>query len=192
MPAPLVRCGALVLLIVGAASVALGCGASPEAPAGPSARGTGTTFAAPATTSRSPEQEVEAAYHRFWEVFVAANDPPNPDDPRLEEVATGPMLQKMRSSARQDASEGLALQHSSPPQLAIEVQHLEIHGDTATLRACVKDGIQVVRSSDGSVVDGDVVTHIATGTFERSDGRWRLREHHFPENESESEPCEIG
>ncbi len=58
----------------------------------PQAHGSATSISATSTTAPDPKTAVLAAYQRFWQVWLAANNPPNPNDPRLAEVDTGAQL----------------------------------------------------------------------------------------------------
>ena len=49
-------------------------------------------------TALTDEQAVLAAYQGYWDTWLAANDPPDPDHPDLARYATGAALAKVRES----------------------------------------------------------------------------------------------
>src|SRR5688500_8790290 len=51
-----------------------------------------TTVPAPTTTVLTDEQAVLAAYQGYWDTWLVANDPPDPDHPDLARYATGAAL----------------------------------------------------------------------------------------------------
>ena len=54
----------------------------------------------------SDEDAVLAAYQGYWDTWLAANDPPNPDHPDLERYATGAALAKVQESIASHRSVG--------------------------------------------------------------------------------------
>ena len=52
-------------------------------------------------TTLADEQAVLEAYQGYWDTWLAANDPPNPDHPDLERYATGAALVSVRESIEQ-------------------------------------------------------------------------------------------
>ncbi len=85
--------------VLGAAVVVLvlamaGCGSGEvEGETTPTTAAPGTTTVpTPPPTTLTDEEAVLAAYQGYWDTWLAANDPPNPDHPDLAEYATGPAL----------------------------------------------------------------------------------------------------
>ena len=91
---------AVVVLVLAAAGCGGGGGgeaASPTTTGEPSPTSEPTS---PSTTL-TDEEAVLAAYQGYWDTWLAANDPPNPDHPDLERYATGAALRtKVRESHR--------------------------------------------------------------------------------------------
>ena len=90
---------AVVVLVLAAAGCGGGGGgeaASPTTTGEPSPTSEPTS---PSTTL-TDEEAVLAAYQGYWDTWLVANDPPNPDHPDLERYATGAALAKVRESDR--------------------------------------------------------------------------------------------
>jgi hypothetical protein len=76
----------------------------------PAATATATvapTQTPPATTTVSPEEEVEAAYLRYWDVYADAVH--NLDTSRLADVMTGPRLERALNEVQQLRDQGRAV-----------------------------------------------------------------------------------
>lgn len=142
--------------------------AAPTAP--PSSTALVTT-----STSADPAAEVVARYREFWDVrFEANRNPVDPNDPRLEQLATGKQLETVLTETRQRLDQGLAVRRPEPSESRNRVKVIEVTGDTATLQDCAtNDGI-IYRVATGQVLDDSVVTRSVEATMRRVDGAWRL------------------
>ena len=88
---------AVVVVVLAAAGCGGGGGdeaASPTTTTGPSPTSEPTS----PSTVLTDEQAVLAAYQGYWDTWLAANDPPNPDHPDLERYATGAALDRESAS----------------------------------------------------------------------------------------------
>ena len=86
---------AVVVLVLAAAGCGGGGGdeaASPTTTGEPSPTSEPTS---PSTTL-TDEEAVLAAYQGYWDTWLVANDPPNPDHPDLERYYTGGPLDRAR------------------------------------------------------------------------------------------------
>lgn len=123
----------------------------------------------------SEEQLVIDRYNAFWEARTAANaSPPNPDDPRLRELATGPQLVNVIAETKDRRVQGLAIRNAQPSIAQGRVRVRNLHGDVAEIQECsVDDGI-IYRPATGEIVNDEVVTRSVAATMRKVDGVWRL------------------
>lgn len=138
-----------------------------------------TTAPADSTGTSQPggtvEDEITARYLAFWEARFAANqNPPNPDDPRLAELATGDQLENVIAETRRRRDDGLALRRPANSITRRDVTVRSVDGDVATIQDCaVNDGV-IYRVATGEVVNDDVVTQSVSATMRRVGGEWKL------------------
>lgn len=138
---------------------------------------TGPETPPPTTTDPRSAQErlIEDRYQQFWEARAAANaDPPNPDDPKLRDLATGSQLLNVIAETSRRREDGLAVRPASPSKGEHRVEVRALSGDTAELNDCSINDSVVYRPSTGEVVDDSVVTRSATATMRKIDGVWLL------------------
>jgi hypothetical protein len=133
-----------------------------------------TTSVHPTTTVASPEQEVLAAYRGYWDTWLAANDPPDPDHPHLSRFFTGTALERARTSIATNRTLGHAVRLPAGSRYAHHASVVELVGDTATVSDCAVDDSQLVVASDGSVLNDQVVTSKASAQLQRHDSVWRV------------------
>jgi hypothetical protein len=128
-----------------------------------------------ATTTPDPKAAVLVAYQRFWQVWLAANNPPNPNDPRLAEVDTGAQLAGARASIRihQLRGEKVVLPHPSRYAHPATVTVLG-HGTAASVFDCSVDDSQLVLSATGRVIDASVQTQLIDADMVIQQGRWKV------------------
>lgn len=163
--------------VLGATAVALvtvaGCGGGGGEAAEPPST-VPTTEPAPTTTVRSEEEAVLAAYQGYWDTWLAANDPPDPNYPGLAEVRTTAVLTQTQESIRNRAAVGQAIRL---PEGAINRHDpviVDFVGKTAEIRDCAVDGAVLVGASDGFVLDDTIVTRQLRATLVHEDSRWRV------------------
>ena len=184
------RSGPVARLFVATATllaIAAGCSRGEDtSPEGrqPAAPPNASTAAASSTSSSSPEsptsgedptQPIVAAYTAFWEArFKANEDPVNPDDPALREVATGSQLENVVAETAKRKADGLAFRRPAHSSARRDVKVVDSREGEATVQECsVNDGV-VFRVGTGEVVDEAVVTHSVEGTLRLVDGRWKV------------------
>lgn len=123
------------------------------------------------TTRFTPEeQEVIDAYLAFWEMAVRLGQDPDPDDPEIQQRASGEALGNLVDglttlrAAKQVTQTGESYAH--------EVLSVEIDGDTALLEDCAVDDSQLVDAATGEPVRGDTVTELVQVTLIDRDDNW--------------------
>ncbi len=149
---------AVVVLVLAAAGCGGGGGgeaASPTTTGEPSPTSEPTS---PSTTL-TDEEAVLAAYQGYWDTWLVANDPPNPDHPDLERYATGAALAKVAGVDRSHRSVGQVLRLPESASIrAPEPSRAAGDGSTATVVDCsIDDGLVVAYGSE-CVLDDSVVT----------------------------------
>lgn len=133
-----------------------------------------TTTTAPSSTSTSApsrEADVVRAWEAFWDGYLEAADPMNPEHPVLAEVATGEELQQLRGAflARRDAGEVIR----GDLDLAPEV--VEVNDAEATVRDCYLDRTGIYDSATGERRDTESgVRHLVTVRLVAEGGTWKV------------------
>jgi hypothetical protein len=171
--------GALVVAAVGLAGCGGGGGAADSATAStspatatsdaPTPESTTTTTAAP-----TEEEAILAAYHGYWDTWLAANDPPNPDHPDLERYYTGPALERAKSAVSDNR---LIRQVIRLPEESVsrhEARLVALDSDRATVSDCSVDDAIVVDEPSGRVLNDQVVTELLSASIARIDGTWKV------------------
>lgn len=123
------------------------------------------------TTVADPEQEVLDAYDAFWDGYLDAADPMNPEHPVLAEVATGDELRQLRGAflARRSAGEVIR----GELELAPEV--VEADGTNATVRDCYLDRTGIYDAASGQRKDSESgVRHLVTVRLVREGEAWKV------------------
>lgn len=111
------------------------------------------------------------AYRRFWDVYLAAADPPNPEDPRLDEVALGDERRKLGGTF-------LAARHDKEVfrgSIDLAPVVVELTADSAKLRDCYDDHILAYDARTGELKDrDDPRRHLVVVTMVLHDTRWKV------------------
>jgi hypothetical protein len=128
-----------------------------------------------ATTTPDPKAAVLVAYQRFWQVWLAANNPPNPNDPRLAEVDTGAQLAGARASIRNHQLRGeiIRLPHPSRYRHRATVSLLGSRQGAAVIDCALDDAVVLVPAT-GRVVDARVETQLISADMVLLAGRWKV------------------
>lgn len=142
---------------------------------------TSTTARRPTTTSTTDptellEAEIEAAYVASSRAFIDAAAIPDPSFPAFAATHTGPMLEQRRGVLLGLQADGRVIRYPQNSQYRIEVDDIEVDGDTARLEVCVVDDGETVIASSGEVVAHGLFTVQARAAMRRVDGSWRLAE----------------
>ena len=158
---------AAVLLAGATIFAACGGGDGEAAPAPTSTTTTGPTT----TTTTTVEQGVLAAYEAFWDGYLEAADPMDPEHPVLDEVATGDQLRQLRSAflARLSAGEVIRGEIETAPEV------VEVNGDAAEVRDCYLDRTGVYDAESGERKDTESGRrHLITARLVREAAHWKL------------------
>lgn len=139
-----------------------------------------TTTSTSSTTSTTIDPdaevkaEVEAAYLAYWDAVLEIFAEPNPGNPLIERHTTGAVRRVTLEAVAEDALEGRVVQPpEDPDDYTQTVLEVEVHGSSATVRACAIDGALVIDRATNEVLDDDLVTLLLTATL-ANEGTWKV------------------
>lgn len=161
--------------LLGAAALAASLGACSSGHRSSSEPGTSTTTTSAPTITTStagpgPGEEAVAAYRAFWQDFLAAGDPIDPESPRLAEHATGEQLAAVRNSFLAVKAAGQVLRGG----LNLAPRVVSAEAATVVISDCYDDGTGLY-SPDGVRQDKeDPRRHLITATVTLVDGAWKV------------------
>jgi hypothetical protein len=164
-------------MVVGLGVLAVACGDEaaelPPPETSTSSTSPPTTPAPPPTTPVPTEEEqILAAYQGYWDTWLAANDPPDPDHPDLARYYTGVSLDRARQSIAANAAQGRVLRLPAGSQYEHRAVVRLIDGDQAVVEDCAIDDGHVIDAATGDVLDSSVVTNRAEVTLKRVGEEW--------------------
>lgn len=155
---------------VGLMAVAIAlAGCSPEEAAAPAP--TTSTTAQTTTSTTTVEQATLRAYQAFWDGYLEAADPMNPEHPVLADVATGDQLRQLRGAflARLSAGEVIRGDLKTAPDV------VEVSGAMATVRDCYLDRTGVFDAGTGVRKDAETgVRHLVTVRLVQEASTWKV------------------
>lgn len=162
--------GVAAAMAVGAAACSGGGGQA----APPSTEASTTTTTSPPPTALTDEQAVLAAYQGYWDTWLAANDPPDPNHPGLERYYTGRALDRAVKAIRDLAEVGQAVRLPVGARYRHDAKVRMIADGIATVDDCSIDDAQLVGARDGFVLDGTVATQQLVATLVEQNGAWQV------------------
>ena len=148
-----------------------GCSSEDEPSAEPETSTT-TASTTPTTQTSIPAhgEEAVAAYRAFWQDFLAAGDPIDPQSPRLAEHATGEQLASVRNSFLAAKGAGHVLRGT----LNLAPRVVSAEATTVVISDCYDDQTGLY-SPDGVRQDKeDPRRHLITATVTLVDGAWKV------------------
>ena len=154
------------------------CGSSDSHSDPPSTTSTpDTTIAPPDTTHADPKAEVRALLERYWPIWLAANNPPNPDDPHLKDVLSGDALATTTSKIRERAKAGQSIRLAENGRFKHQLIVATTPADPNKFTAieCVIDDTQLVDTATGNLINGATATYELLRDFVRdASGNWTI------------------
>ncbi|HVT78718.1 MAG TPA: hypothetical protein VHD87_16885 [Acidimicrobiales bacterium] len=125
-----------------------------------------------ATTTTAPaDHEVLTAYRAFWDDYLAAADPMDPQSPKLGDHATDPELQTLRTAFLARKSGGEVIRGN----LNLSPRVLSILGESASVRDCYLDNTGIYDAATGTRKDTATgVRHLITASLVRDAGAWKV------------------
>ncbi len=147
-----------------------GCLSGGEGTAGTSTTASSTTTAA-STTAPSVDETVLAAYRAFWDAYLAAADPMNPEHPLLAEHATGEQLETLQRAFLARKAGGEVIRGT----LDLAPRVVSVLGDEATVRDCYLDNTGVFDAATGERKDrASGVRHLVSASMRLDGGTWKV------------------
>lgn len=123
------------------------------------------------TTAPDPQGEAVASYRAFWQAYLAAADPMNPEDPRLAERATGEELAAVRSSFLAVKAAGHVIRGS----LDLAPRVVSADAGTVVISDCYDDKTGLYAAETGVRQDkDDPARRQVTATVVLVDGVWKV------------------
>ena len=120
-----------------------------------------TPSTAPPTTAAallSEDDHVFAAIDRYFEVIVEANDPPNPDSPLFDDIASPARAAELRGMARENLTLGRGIRLPADRQPFVRAPHTVLRQDTiAVVDLCLRDNLETYDLNTDAVIDDSVV-----------------------------------
>jgi hypothetical protein len=162
------------IVVLTVTATAFACAGHPSTRASDPTLAPATSVTSAPTTTQDPKAAVLAAYQRFWQVWLEANNPPNPTDPRLAEVDTGAQLERDRAEISRNRAAGITFKKATPSRADHRAFVLRLAGASALLEDCSLDDGVVVSRSSGSVINADVITYLWRVTIVKKGGLWKV------------------
>ena len=126
-----------------------------------------TTTSAPSTA----EQKVLADYHAFWDAYLAASNPMDPQNPVLAEHAAGGELEQLQKAFLALKSAGRVIRG----QFDLAPRVVSIDGSAATVRDCYGDNTGTYDAATGARQDvASGKRHLAMATLRLDGGMWKV------------------
>ncbi len=180
------RIGSTTAVVAAAVAVAVitggfatGCSRSTDASATPETTASSppdTTVAAD-TTSTSAMTEVEAilaAVSKYWDVYLAASNPPDPNHPAIDEVMTGDARDRLAQLLEDRKALGQEVRLPNPTQFGLYPTITKIAENSATVSVCLVDDTQLVAMETGEILDDEIETYLFVLDLDYSDAVWKI------------------
>lgn len=168
--------GVLVAVVMGSAGCGGGGGAAdaaiPPTSVGPSP----TTDATTSTTTVTEEDAVLAAYQGYWDTWLAANDPPNPDHPDLERFYTAASLERARAAISTNRLVGQVIRLPERSIYRHDTRPVEVGDEHALLSDCSVDDAVVIDRVSGRTLNDQVVTELLEASLVKDGEVWKVED----------------
>ncbi len=128
------------------------------------------------TTTADPRVAVEQAFYDQWDAFVEILEAPDPANPLIERFFTGAARDAILDTISADVEAGyITRRPDDPAHFVPGIESIEfVDESTAVVVECTIDGLVVLRSDTGEVVNDNVVTARLENTFKLEAGQWKL------------------
>jgi hypothetical protein len=139
-----------------------------------------TTTTAPTTTldeETQKEEAAKAAYLAYWEAYMAATaEPVNPQLPAMQQLMTGDHQRVVTRDLEDRQARGEAVRLLTNSQLRHEVLSAELQSDGSVyIIECEVNDTIIYDVANGTIVNDDVVTKLATATMvDEGGGNWKI------------------
>jgi hypothetical protein len=127
----------------------------------------------PTTTAPSVEAEVEAAYLAYLDMSDRLAREPDPQDPEIDERATGPARDMLVTSLTKMNEEGVHIEFG--PSYSHDVVNVEVSGETAVVTDCFIDEGFRVHDAAGERVEFPATQALHEVSMSSADGTWLVQ-----------------
>ena len=111
-----------------------------------------------AAAQLSEDDHVFAAIVRYFEVIVEANDPPNPDSPLFDGIASPWHAVDLRRDAREHLTLGRGIRLPADRQPFVRAPNTVVRRDSiAVVDICLRDNLETYDLNTDAVIDDSVV-----------------------------------
>lgn len=134
---------------------------------------TSAVTAAPSSPSSAPDATAAVldGYRKFWDAYLAAADPMDPDHPLLAQHATGEQLETLQRAFLARKAGGEVIRGS----LDLAPKVVSGDGTTATVSDCYADNTHVYDGTTGAQKDtSSGMRHPVTAKLVLIDGVWKV------------------
>lgn len=164
---------------------------SPTTTVTPSTSSAPTT--APAITSGVPlneEEQIFAAIERYYEVLVEANDPPNPQSPLWDEIATPKRAGALRAKAQENLAANRGVRWPEDRQPLVQAPQTVLRQESiAVVDLCLRDNLETYDINSRAVIDDSVSYAWAQLTVTDHFGGWLVSQYRTVQKFESQEPC---
>jgi hypothetical protein len=165
--------GVAAVALVAMAGCGGGGGGGGEA-AEPASTEPPVTVADPTTTVLSEEDAVLAAYQGYWDTWLAATNPPDPDHPDLAKFAVGVQLARDREAITNYRQLSQMVRLPENAAWSHEAAVASVNGDVAVITDCSIDDSVLLDRPSGRVLNDAVWSYALEATLVRESGTWRV------------------
>lgn len=156
---------AVGLLVLG------GCSSETKGDATPTT--TTAVNATPSSSTRAPDATAAVldGYRKFWDAYLAAADPMDPEHPGLAQHATGDELETLQKAFLARKAGGEVIRGS----LDLAPKVVNVDGTTATVSDCYADNTHVYDAATGTQKDtSSGMRHLVTAKLVLVDEVWKV------------------
>jgi hypothetical protein len=167
-----------IAALVGVVLVAGACG-DDDSDEGTADTTAATTTSAPTTTldeATRKEEAATAAYLAYWAAYVKATaEPVDPQHSAMQQLMTGDHQRVVTRDLEDRQARGEAARLPANSQLRHEVLSADLQSDGSVyITECEVNDAIIYDVADGTVINDDVVTKLATATMVDEGGSWKI------------------
>lgn len=135
--------------------------------------------------------EVEAAYLAYWDAVPQFFNPPDPEHPLIELHTAEAVREATLSGISQLILDGESIRRpDNEDHFIVTILDVDPMVGRAGVRACIVDGLQVVKTDSGQVINGNVVTKTVQAEVVRDGSRWKVAQSRLVESADGVHECE--
>ncbi len=139
---------------------------------------TTSTTVATTTTTEDPKVAVEQAFFAKWDAYVEVGANPDPANPLVEDVFTGPAKQAFLDAISRLNREGNGVRRpSDSSRFVLRVNEIRIVSESeAVVFECSLDGLEIFDLATGEVKSNSVDEVASRNILRLVDGVWKVED----------------